>query len=613
MANYLVLHIDMEFVAGVVCTGNGRFFPVRNGNEDFLWLYFFNDPYHNKVSFGKDNKKHFNNLDLNYYGDFFNHIIDENSKFTIRGIERPAIELLEYSGLLKLLIAKYKEKSFTDSPEIPTLITFSSTISQPARKMIVAYLSSKNFKIKSHLIPLPELISVYYNKLKMDNGNLVLFLKATNSTLHFMKLHFIDEYFLNDESVQVSFRGRGYDPRKKAITKFVVSEVNSSTARISNPDEIEKECDRFESTSDEWLRRVDATTDNRQVFINGVSLSTTPNMRRQVLVRKADIENDTWYYINELSDLYNTFESDNIKDNGKLALVILFGECFKNELIKQKFESLIGSEKLLISSLNKIFDILSIYPEIEFEKYGSAYERIELLKKLQAQNIDNEHVITIRKKAKDYFKEAKELYRIGSIVQAFSFIEKAKELDSSNAEILDFYKLLNEENIKLEVTSRICDEYVAQAKNLEALGKFDDAKKQLELAQEISNTLEIRKLMSKIDKKINELKIIENQEKEKKKALQHYEEAIKLISENNYKDAKRELESALVLDNNSQKISNKLSEVEAWRMLQEKQFTHFIEVAQDFISKKDWDNAEIALKEALKLIPEDADCLAQIR
>jgi hypothetical protein len=103
MKNHLVLHIDTEFIAAVVIASNGRSYPIKNGNEELLWLYFFNDPRQNSVNFGKKNKTHFNNLEMNYYGDFSNKILEDFNKFTVRSIERPLIELLECAGIIDLL------------------------------------------------------------------------------------------------------------------------------------------------------------------------------------------------------------------------------------------------------------------------------------------------------------------------------------------------------------------------------------------------------------------------------------------------------------------------------------------------------------------------------
>ena len=129
MDTYLVLHIDLEFIAAAICKSNGSHFSIKNLNEELLWLYFFNDPNLNRITYGKANKQHFHNLEVNYHGDFCNQILDENEKFTRNGIQKPVIELLENSGMLRLFSEKFKERApFAQTESIPTLITFSSTL-----------------------------------------------------------------------------------------------------------------------------------------------------------------------------------------------------------------------------------------------------------------------------------------------------------------------------------------------------------------------------------------------------------------------------------------------------------------------------------------------------
>ena len=86
--SYLLLHIDTEFIVGAVSADNGNSYPVTNGNDDLLWLYFFNNPHQNRISFGKDNKTHYNSNEVNYYGRFFEMVENEQETFTIRGIKK---------------------------------------------------------------------------------------------------------------------------------------------------------------------------------------------------------------------------------------------------------------------------------------------------------------------------------------------------------------------------------------------------------------------------------------------------------------------------------------------------------------------------------------------
>ena len=157
----LVLHIDVDFIVGAICADNGTSSPIINGQEELLWLYFFNNPHQNSISYGKDNKTHFNNSEVNYYGKFFEKIEKQQETFILRGIEHPVIDLLKESGLLENIRETYYHKTLDNTDNIPTLLTFSSSISDNAKQKTVDYLKNNAFEIKSYTIPLAELVSYH--------------------------------------------------------------------------------------------------------------------------------------------------------------------------------------------------------------------------------------------------------------------------------------------------------------------------------------------------------------------------------------------------------------------------------------------------------------------
>jgi hypothetical protein len=631
MSNYLVLHVDTEFIAGVIYTGNGQSYPIKNSNEELLWLYFFNDPHQGRLTFGKDNKKHFNNLELNYYGDFFNLIGEEHETFTLRGNQRPIIELLEYSGLLALLQHKYEDVTLEVTSKIPTLITFSSTISNSAKVKTVDYFNSKNFKIESYTIPLAELISYHYWKddvIKAQNGKSVLFLKATNSTLHLMKLTFTDGYFLKDESTAISYKGKGHDPRKKSIVRFVVTEVNKSTGVLTTSDEIEKECDRFVSSADEWLQRVDSNNGNRPVNIRSVSLSLAPSMQRDILVRKEDIESDTGYYINELEDIYNSFEKDCLKDRSSIAAVILFGDCFNNQLIRKKFKTHVDSDHLIISTSIDLLSVLPAYPTIDIKRYADAETRIKLQaiaendekkhlhesllrkeKEQEAELIKLEELKKIEKnklQAIKYFEAAKELDKQDKLLDAIANIENAKELDPLNKDILTLFDTLMLKKIELDIVTKQYKKLVSEASKLIELGELADALNKYELAKTIYDNPELRNIIVSTKTKIKES---ENKTKLLQKLI---DDADKYINQKKYIEAKAKIEDAINIDSNSDLANNKFIEIKALLKIQEVEFNKFVIEADNYFSKGEYEKSETSYNKALVISPGDKYCNSQL-
>ena len=203
--NYLILYADLEFIVGAIGTGYGTPHIINIEGDILQWLYFFNDPHQHTVSFGKRYKKHYMDGEVNYYGKFLNAIENKDTTFSLRHIDYPLIDLLDVSGMLKLWESEYSHTMQSVPEAIPTLIAFSSSISELAKQNFVDYLKRKGFDIESFTIPLSELAlqKLFLDgKVNPDDGGATLMIEATNATLHFTKLVYHDQYFLKDGDVK---------------------------------------------------------------------------------------------------------------------------------------------------------------------------------------------------------------------------------------------------------------------------------------------------------------------------------------------------------------------------------------------------------------------------
>jgi tetratricopeptide (TPR) repeat protein len=579
--NYLVLHIDLEFIVGAVCADNGNSYPVTNGKDDLLWLYFFNNPHQGKISFGKENRTHFNNREINYYGRFFELTENEQETFSVRSIPKQAIELLDYSELLKTLKEKYEEITHEKPDNIPTLLTFSLSIGELAKQKTVEYLKNKGFQIDSYTIPLSELVC-YYPYSKKDfipaNGNTVLLLAATNSTLHLMKLIFSNKYFMLDSKVK-SYDGKGMDPRKRALVKYVVNELHNVTGALPTEKEKENECNKLESKAEEWLKRLDSQLQNRPFRITE-SPSKMPSAKKDVFVRKANIESDTGHYIQELMDIFDAFKSDNV--HGDVAAIFLLGDCFHNSLVLEKFKNQIAKEKLFVYSNRNIRDILSVYPKIDFNRYISEEARIKAkaksdeLKKAEQRALEDkkrkekeaeDRRIAAEKKAEANREEAQKLHeraialdKEGKLQDAIANIEKAVALDKDNTEYQRLFDILEKKQKELVEKTEKYKSWLKDAEEYEQSGELNIALKAYKNAQEIFDSAELRRKIVAIENRI----------------------------EQQQRDAERRAEI-------------------------EKQYKTLIQHAKACFSKEAYDTALSKYAEALDIKPDDAYCLEQIK
>jgi tetratricopeptide (TPR) repeat protein len=524
---YLVMHIDLEFIVGIVCADNGNSYQITNGNDELLWLYFFNNPHSDKITFGKGNRTHFNNKEVNYYGRFFELIENEQETFRIRSIKKRAIELLEYSDLLKTLKDKYAETTLEKPENIPTLLTFSLSIGELAKQKMVEYLRKQGFQVESYAIPLSELVC-YYPFSKKDflpvNGNAVLLLTSTNTSLHLMKLVFSDNYFMLDGEIK-TYEGKGMDPRKQAIVRFVVNEINKSIGALTTQQEIETEIAKKESSAEGWLKRMDAKTGAAPLCIRE-SLSLMPHSIKDILIRKTDIESDTGHYIQELMDIFDDFRNNAVQ--GDVAAIFLLGDCFHNSLVKARFEQIIQHEKLFFYDNRDLFQILSVYPKINVNRYASEEERIKAKARAEEQKKAEQRAledkkrkeekaeairIAAAKKAEENRKEAAKLYeraveldKEGKLQDALANAENAAKSDMGNA---DYRKLvaslkdkINEQKIRDEQYKSLLNKAENHLKN----NNLESALTVYELAKEIDDNAVIRNFILETKEKIKQAK-----------------------------------------------------------------------------------------------------------
>ena len=574
--NYLVLHIDKDFISGTVCVGNAISVPITQGNDNILWLYFFNNPHQNRVSFGRENRIHYNERKVNYYGNFTEKITDDTETFTIIGIKKAIIELLEYSDLIKLVQSSYERVTRESSESIPTLITFSLSISDLSKQILVDYLSKKGFDIKSYTIPLAELTCFSLHskkKFSITSGSSVIFLSATNATLHIMKMVFSENYFMIDGEIE-SFKGKGIDPRKRALVKFVVAELNNSTGALSTSDEIEDECIRKEQQADEWLKRLDAQSSNRPISINE-SLSVMQRTKLQVLVRKDHIDKDTGHYVNELADIFDFFKSKHFTCD--VAALFLLGDSFLNSLVSKKFKTYVREDKLFVLGNKDISEILASYPKIDFKRYTDQESRIkalsvaEELKQIEQRALEDrlrkEQEMLQRKEASEKqarlnkieaqkkYERAVDLELQGKLEDAKIYIEQALLLDKTSQQIsLHHTNLLEKIRIRSEKND-LYKSYLSKAENYKEQNKFEKALEEYEAAKMVFES-------AKIVKAIIDLKrLIKESEKRKVQIANLISVGNSLIVENKFDEAESIFNDILELEVNHKEAIKLLARI----------------------------------------------------
>ena len=533
LENHLMLYVDVEFIVGAIGTGYGVPHLIKIEEEALQWLYFFNDPYLNSVSFGKKYKKHYLDGELNYYGKFMEGIADNNTKFSLRHVPYPLVEMLDVSKMLDLWKAEYYQVTQTNPDAIPTLVTFSSSISDLSKQNFVDYLKRKGFDIKSYTIPLAELALkklLIDKKIKAGNEKPTLMLEATNSTLHFTKLVYHDEYFLKDGDVK-SLPGRGIDPRKRALCNFLVGELNSATGLLKSEDEKEAEIERFEPQSAEWLKEIDKQTGHRPISIKSLSFKIAKHLKRDILVYKENLEADTGRFVQYLTDEYSAFKSE-FCPNG-IQYCCFVGNCFLSERIKTKFENILGKENTFFFKTTNITDIISVYPLIDLQRYADEENRIKekaaiAAKKLQeereAQEKREKEKLEAEEAGKRIAEEKKRKEEAQSAYQRSLDLDKQGKLEDAKANIDNAIDLAPEDLTYRKFSDYLTEKLKKQREKLLSYktflkegdqyftkGQYDMALEKYKNAQKVDENAEIQRKIFDCETKI--AKALENKKK----------------------------------------------------------------------------------------------------
>lgn len=515
MQNYLILYVDVEFIVGVVGTGYGNPHIIKCGNDILQWLYFFNDPHQHTVTFGKRYKKHYMDGEVNYYGRFLGSIESDDVTFSLRHVDYPLIELLDVSGLLNLWKSEYCHINQSVPDKTPTLLAFSSSISDLSKQSFVDYLKDKGFDIKSYTIPLAELALqklLVDGKINSNEGKgAVLMMEATNATLHFTKLVYHDQYFLKDGDVK-SIQGMGIDPRKHALCKFLVGELNSLTGLLSSEKEKEEEIERFEHMATDWLKNIDTQTGSRPVNIKNLFFKRARHIMRDILVKKSDLESDTGRYIQYLTDSYNAFKEECCPNGVNYCCFI--GNCFLSERIRNQFENIVGIGRTFFYKTTEVVDIISVYPRIDLQRYADEEGRIRAKAEADAQKQQAERDAQKAKavakakadeeaqrvaeenrrktEAEKAYQRALDLDKQGNFDDAKVNIDTAVNLVPEDIKYRQFTDYLLDKIKKRNDILHLYKQYLLAGDNYCKEGKYEEALIEYEKAKSVDDNAEIR-------------------------------------------------------------------------------------------------------------------------
>lgn len=369
----LTLYIDKWYIIGAVCTdGVPRLVKPKNGEECF-WLYFYEDSANDEIVYGIDNKRHYHNHDIHYYGDVFQLLTDE-AFFYKYGLKQSINKIFKASGIIDEL------KSAVGSSEgnIEVYVSFARDISDAARLVFLKdVLIPEGFDVKQSVARIGHLALEHaYRKAVFSEAGYYLLLNACNENLVYSLYELKDGLFLR--KAEKSLTGMGTDLRSRALIENVVSSINRRNHFLQTHEELEKEYLRLSQFVDSWIIRLENARPGRPVIIPNVSFSNIGNTY-QATVLKKDIDGRTHAIVEDIIREIVTFVRDNQVNNVDMKGILFLGNTFTNSqfLTTIKANYTLPDSSFVCYKRQDLPNIVAVYTQMDCNQFATATQHSE--------------------------------------------------------------------------------------------------------------------------------------------------------------------------------------------------------------------------------------------
>ncbi len=406
--DYLILHIDLDFISGVIFTSdNNQAFSLKsadNRDPERFWLFFENDQFNHRIRYKKEYRQKVFDKVPGFIGNFMLRDL-KNESFLLDDQNYELAELLEVSGIISSIKSQFFEKTGNDL--IKTMLAFSDNIPLSNKDAIVYFLNKKGFSIETCGIPLPELLCFHQknNSATGKNAKIIFVLDAWNDNLNLSVLYKVDNYYTRQPDLFQTFPNMGKDPKQKIIVEYVVDSLSRETNFLRTRERKENEYKRQEKYAEDWLNRL-ALVDS--LILQDITIANCSKTRYTITIERSEIELRTQRYITDVLTKFRALKNS-IKANDDF-IVLLSGEALSNSVIKRKFIEEVGVGKIMIFDTLTLKKVYAQYPEL----WGIAEAKISELEQ--------------QKRYETLLDEGDELNRSKQFVEALNRYQNARNI-----------------------------------------------------------------------------------------------------------------------------------------------------------------------------------------
>ncbi|MDY0278428.1 MAG: hypothetical protein RBQ97_10140, partial [Acholeplasma sp.] len=298
--DYLILHIDLDFINGVIFTPDtGQICAIKskdNRDPERFWLFFENDQFNHRIRYKKEYRQKVFDKMPGFIGNFMLRDL-KNESFLLDDQNYELPELLEVSGILPSIKSQFFEK--TGSDLIKTMVAFSDNLPLSNKDAIVYFLNKKGFSIETYSIPLPELLCYHQNNSsnQRKHAKIIFVLDAWNDNLNLSVLYKEDSYYTRRPDMFQTFPNMGKDPKRKIIVDYVVDSLSRETNFIRTRERKENEYKRQEKHAEDWLNRL-ALVDS--LILQDLTIANCNKTKYTITIERSEIELRTQRYITDV-------------------------------------------------------------------------------------------------------------------------------------------------------------------------------------------------------------------------------------------------------------------------------------------------------------------------
>ncbi len=568
----LTLYVDKWYIIGAVCTdGVPRIINLPN-REDRFWLYFYEDSTNDIIVYGKDNQSHYRDKENHYYGDVFARIVDPREYFSIYNRNRELRDIFEVSGIFEHI-----KREIDIDRDIETFVSFSSDISDAARKLFLDILDENGFIVKESVARIGHLALEYSNRHgHFKEPGYYLVLNACNENLHYSIFKHESNYF--NRVTESVLSGLGTDLRCRALIEAVIESLNNRLHFLSNKSEMEEECLRMRQFVDDWSIKLSNAKPNIPVSIPNVSFSGHTANTYSVSIIKKKIDDRTSVIVNDIIRVISEFVKQSSVRVDEIKGILFLGNTFSNAQFEQSISErfLVNANNLVKYRESDLPSIVGVYSVLDCSQFSDAANLFEQNAEAEALRLKNAREDEERRKraAEEQEKVAKAEREAREADNKYkTFMEAAEECERNQ----DYVGMQDnckdalavrpddpEATQKLQDAIRLVAEEAAVAKQYNSIiqrAKLSfDEKQWSEAKAQAENALNIKPSSKEAQRIYEESKNRINIESRVKEYLTR---ADLFLAQKSYEEAISELKKAMSLDEDNVNALERLKDIES--------------------------------------------------